>query len=175
MVMASISILGIDHMRNWQINVIILNHLPGPVSMIKNSFRYNSGFVNKCFGHTTTFMLTCHEKTWLTIICLDLGKNKLKIPSILNGNGKNGERNALLVKHVAASHAPITGNSHLRQLILICKLCVIYVREDNDPNVEFMIARIIWALMLDKAVTLNHSITGFAAQAACQFFSLLYD
>ena len=87
---------------------------------------------------------------------------------------KNGERNELLVTHVAASHAQIKGNSHLRQLILICKLCVIYVREDNDPNVEFMITRIIWALMLDKAVRLNHSITGFASQAACQFF-LLYD
>ena len=45
------------------------------------------------------------------------------------------------------------------------QLCVIYVREDNDSNVQAMIKRLVWAIWTlmsavpKKAVKLNHSFT----------------
>ena len=55
----------------------------------------------------------------------------------------------------------------LISFFLKCRLCVIYVREDNDSNVLVMITRLVWTIWTSisavpkKAVELNHSLTHF--------------
>ena len=48
---------------------------------------------------------------------------------------------------------------------MACRLCIIYVREDNDSDVKAMITRLIWTIWTSlsavprKAVKFNHSVT----------------
>ena len=56
-------------------------------------------------------------------------------------------------------------NFFFLRLLLACRLCVIYVREDNDSNVHAVITWLIWTIWTSmsavprKAVKFNHSLT----------------
>ena len=48
------------------------------------------------------------------------------------------------------------------KLIVACRLCVIYVREDNDSNVKAVITLLVWTSLSAvprKAVKFYHSLT----------------